>query len=106
MESNKTSCLFGNSIFSSFLTVSIIAPIKVKTLNDSQTLSIYTEVERAMDNSWQGSSFIYGVGSQTLTLSFLCPLLTTQKAIQLLAESNMGSRKEIPRMSYFKVGNT
>lgn len=63
----------------------MIAPIKVKILNDSQTLIINTEGESAMDKSLHGSSFIYGLGSQILTFSFLCLILTTSKAIQLLA---------------------
>lgn len=60
-----------------------------------------------MDKRRHGSSLIYGLGRQILTLTFSCPILITYKAIQLLAaKSYIGSREETLRMSYFKVSNT
>lgn len=66
----------------------MIGPINTETLNAIWTLIIYTEVERAMDNSQPGSSFLYGLGSQILTLSFLSSILTTYTANQISAVRN------------------
>lgn len=84
--------------------VSIFAPIKSLNIK-YQPNSNYLHWD-AVDNSSHESLFIYGLGSQIMTLSLLCPILTTYKAIQLLTKSNVKSREGTRRMSYFKVGNT